>query len=869
MLRRAPLTSCADRSIRVVGENIVESNAADMYERSAALQSDVTLFPAMLGQGKVGGLAETIVSRALQSRCPLDRKPALAALHRPPPAPPLPPRPPPPPLQTTIRSSPQPNPHCSLSPTEQQLQLQLDQRQKRKVKERSTEGRAGARQRATERVQRHRLCRSGSDCRPLCCCGLLQSSCTESARIAADSAASLAALDAELNGGADGTGDSQLDLTTRGAAGGAEGSNALDFLDFSAVDSDFARFQQNELVKEAVEKGRDLRAYAEEVETQLALHERKCVEDYLTDADDLASLHTQLRSCDSILATMESMLSHFQSDLSAISSEIESLQDKSYSMNIKLRNYKLGERSLNSYIQNIYIPDDLCNCILEAEIGDPYVMALKELDKKLRFLNTEAKSMAQRDGAISASSPNYSQAAKDMIPIGEKLKAKSVARIRSFLLERFHQLRKPKTNIQIKQKSLLKFAALYQFLLAHADSATGHNSSSGGGGSTPAHHHHSSHSNLHAPSTPSSGAESGSDICAEIRTEYQKTMSAIYRSKFGKYLSEMRKLQADSAIKESDTLASEGSTKGSAAGAGGATPGASSSSGGMGSMLSGLFSSKRSAADIDHIFRLNGRDDVLSTPVSSAAQGTVADGSNDGDLIIPHLASASGGKLPFAKLFKSAQSLLMDTATSEYDFIVEFFGERMQRDMDRAGVHEDALAAEKEADAQAESDAKLKPAAAAEHSAAAAAAAPTPAKPAGPSYALSPSDERGREHLSPHSRDKHLFALVFGDTFKLFQDHLADFLATSHDALGTLVLIRIVCQHNIAMQYRRVHCLDHVFDRENMMLWPKFKQTFVSGTATHVEQRMENAELLPRGLLRLLIRSCVLFFFLSHCLPLC
>lgn len=672
----------------------------------------------------------------------------------------------------------------------------------------------------------------------LCVCAVSVLCClsrAESARIAADSAASLAALDAELNG-VDGV-DSQLDLTTRGGGGaGGSGEGALDFLDFSAVDSDFARFQQNELVKEAVEKGRDLRAYAEEVETQLALHERRCVEDYLTDADDLSSLHTQLRSCDSILATMESMLSHFQSDLSAISSEIESLQDKSYSMNIKLRNYKIGERSLNSYIQNIYIPDDLCNCILEAEIGEPYVLALKELDKKLRFLNTEAKSMAQH-GGTSNLHPTYSQAAKDMIPIGEKLKAKSVARIRAFLLERFHQLRKPKTNIQIKQKSLLKFAALYQFLLAHADSTmAGQHAAATGHAAVSAHDR--SHSNLHAPSTPgssSAGAESGSDICAEIRTEYQKTMSAIYRSKFGKYLSEMRKLQADSAIKESDTLASEGSTKG-AAGTGGATPSSSSSGGGMGSMLSGLFSSKRSAADIDHIFRLNGRDDVLATPVSSAAQGTVVDGSSDGDLIIPHLASASGGKLPFAKLFKSAQSLLMDTATSEYDFIVEFFGERMQRDMDRAGVHEDALAAEKEADALAESEANIKPTPAAAAAAAAdhAAAASTPAKPAGPSYALSPSDERGREHLSPHSRDKHLFALVFGDTFKLFQEHLSDFLSTSHDALGTLVLIRIVCQHNIAMQYRRVHCLDHVFDRENMMLWPKFKQTFVCGhRATH------------------------------------
>ena len=45
-----------------------------------------------------------------------------------------------------------------------------------------------------------------------------------------------------------------------------------------------------------------------------------------------------MKSCDQILATMENMLSVFQMDLGKISSEIQTLQDKSISMNIKLKN---------------------------------------------------------------------------------------------------------------------------------------------------------------------------------------------------------------------------------------------------------------------------------------------------------------------------------------------------------------------------------------------------------------------------------------------------------------------------------------------------------------------------------------------------
>ena len=60
-------------------------------------------------------------------------------------------------------------------------------------------------------------------------------------------------------------------------------------------------------------------------------------------------------------------------------------------------------------------------------------------------------------------------ACADMAPELEKLRAKSVQKIRDFLLQRVASLRKKMTNIQILQQSvLLKYKGLYKFLEEHA-----------------------------------------------------------------------------------------------------------------------------------------------------------------------------------------------------------------------------------------------------------------------------------------------------------------------------------------------------------------------------------------------------------------
>jgi len=692
------------------------------------------------------------------------------------------------------------------------------------------------------------------------------------------------ALDIEGNVSSSAT---SKDDGSNSGSGGASGSMSL-----------LARFQQDERVKKAMEEGVDLRLYARQIETELEEYEEKCIQDYLADGDNLAALHNDILRCDSILSNMEGMLQHFQSDLAAISSEIHSLQEKSYGMNVKLRNYKSAEDHLHTFIACSYISEELAKVLLEGEVSsEAWVENLKELDGKIAFLTsqqgrhaanvsrqgmgggesqvqitTTSSSSSSGSGGGSGTShsiipPSSTLAARDMLPLAHKLSLRCLSRIRSFLFERFHSLKKPKTNIQIKQKVLMKYAPMYAFLLRHTP---GHGEMAGHQ-RTPATSRSGSTSNLYASpsssstsaatpssstapsSSPSSSSSSLPDLAEEIRRVYHETMSAIYVGKFKKYLQELKKIQSvEGMLEKGDTIGSGGGED-----SGGKSGSSSSNSGG--GMFGGFFSSASSssrrahhAAILENAFRLGGREGVLQmNPSSSAASGGSGYESllSGDDVIIPHLvgstgaagvvgsgsgsgsgvgstassgsasSSSSSARFPFDRTFKSALLLLMDTALGEYDFIVHFFGERMRNDiMERAGLLEEEVEREKmEEEKQKEK----------ERAVGASSASPSPAAaPSSSSSASTSTSERGRELLHPHSRDKALFKLVFEPTIELFLEHLKHFISNCHDSLQLLIIIRIVCQCNLLMQWRRCHALDATFDRMNMMLWPRFKTVF-------------------------------------------
>ena len=54
-------------------------------------------------------------------------------------------------------------------------------------------------------------------------------------------------------------------------------------------------------VADALAKGTDLRQYSAEIETALRSVERESIQDYIGESESLAGLHTQIRSCDTVL----------------------------------------------------------------------------------------------------------------------------------------------------------------------------------------------------------------------------------------------------------------------------------------------------------------------------------------------------------------------------------------------------------------------------------------------------------------------------------------------------------------------------------------------------------------------------------------
>jgi hypothetical protein len=99
---------------------------------------------------------------------------------------------------------------------------------------------------------------------------------------------------------------------------------------------------------------------------------------------------------------MEDMLQTFQGSLGNISEEIKTLQDKSFSMNIKLKNRKNAEQQLAKFIQQAVVAPSLVRNICETEVNEAYLDYLITLDMKNDFLKNE--------GNVST------QAAQELIP---------------------------------------------------------------------------------------------------------------------------------------------------------------------------------------------------------------------------------------------------------------------------------------------------------------------------------------------------------------------------------------------------------------------------------------------------------------------
>ncbi|XP_013412635.1 vacuolar protein sorting-associated protein 52 homolog isoform X2 [Lingula anatina] len=279
--------------------------------------------------------------------------------------------------------------------------------------------------------------------------------------------------------------------------------------DFLLDEVDF-HIQQNledDIVREALKTGVDLRQYSKQVEQELLEVENASIQDYIKESQNIASLHTQITACDSILETMEQMLQSFQTDLSSISSEIQTLQEQSIAMNIKLKNRQAVRGELSQFVDEMVVPESMINHILDSPVTErEFLEQLHELNHKINFVKEQ--------------SFKESRSCMDVKDILEKLKIKAIAKIREFLLQKIYQFKKPMTNYQVPQNAMLKFRFFYEFLLANER-----------------------------------------HVAKEVRDEYLDIMSKIYYSYFKGYSSRLMKLQFEEVADKDDLMGAEDTAK--------------------------------------------------------------------------------------------------------------------------------------------------------------------------------------------------------------------------------------------------------------------------------------------------------------------
>ena len=274
-------------------------------------------------------------------------------------------------------------------------------------------------------------------------------------------------------------------------------------MSYGGEDENLQDHLQDDIVKEALASGQDLREYSKQVEVELASCEQASIQDYISQAGNIAQLHNQISSCDGILARMENLLLTFQTDLGSISSEILSLQQESVDMNLRLKNRQGVRGELSQFVDDLVVTEQLISTIMETPVSEQlFLEQLQVLDHKIEFLKEQSFREAR--------------AAQDVKDVLEKLKIKSVAKIREYFLLKINQFKKPLANYQIPQNAMLRFKFYFQFL-----------------------------------------QKVNREVASEIREEYIDTMSKIMFSYFKSYSGRLAKLQYEESASRDDLLGAE------------------------------------------------------------------------------------------------------------------------------------------------------------------------------------------------------------------------------------------------------------------------------------------------------------------------
>ncbi|KAN0026627.1 hypothetical protein ACTFIV_007616 [Dictyostelium citrinum] len=224
----------------------------------------------------------------------------------------------------------------------------------------------------------------------------------------------------------------------------------------SDFDDDSISAADQELIKEALIKGYDLRQYSKDVENNLNQMDKMTINDYFQERDNFLTLYTQIQVVDGVLETLETMLNNYYNDLKSIGSEMNSLQERSMSMNHKLNNRKLFDEKLSKFLDAVIIDPEFYNDLTNSKNGidDYYISNLTKLDTKITLFD-DYKKISPTICAMNE-------------PQLSKLTVASIQKIQKYLATTLNSNFKKLAEKKHKQKQLANMGYLFQFLFKYS-----------------------------------------------------------------------------------------------------------------------------------------------------------------------------------------------------------------------------------------------------------------------------------------------------------------------------------------------------------------------------------------------------------------
>ena len=242
------------------------------------------------------------------------------------------------------------------------------------------------------------------------------------------------------------------------------------------IDGDIEIFRDDDHVQKAINDGVNLLEYSQQIESELDKVAKNVVGDYIQQRENLVQLREHINTCDQVLSNMEGILSSFQANISTISEEIQALQDRSFEMNVKVKNRKQVEDYLHAIISSLILSPAMIRDVCSSDPNEAFIEYLNALNDCHDFFHglpsqtANGRELLQKLNDAGGDVGSWSQCplASDLSSVLTNITLKMCGALRDFLLQKIDGLKKPKTNIHILQQNvLLKYKRFVYFLQRH------------------------------------------------------------------------------------------------------------------------------------------------------------------------------------------------------------------------------------------------------------------------------------------------------------------------------------------------------------------------------------------------------------------